>query len=105
LDAFVLRDLDAALELAGRANLRVIFVLLDFHWCRPVRFIDGSPLGGRAGATTSPPSSHLLLEQVLRPAVARYTREESILAWDVFNEPEWAKRDVPKRFLRDTIEM
>jgi len=105
LDDFVLRDLDTALELAARAQLRVMFVLLDFHWCRPVRTIDGVQLGGRAGILKDPGSSDRLLEQVMRPVVARYAREEYILAWDLFNEPEWAKRDVPKRFLREAIQM
>ena len=105
LDQFVLRDLDAALELAGRAHLGVIFVLLDFHWCLPSRMVDGVQLGGRAGILGDQDSSTRLLEQVLRPVVARYAGEEAILAWDVFNEPEWVKHDVPKRFLREAIQM
>ena len=105
LDEFVLRDVDTALELAERARLRVMFVLLDFHWCLPARVVDGVQMGGRAGVLSDLGLSERLLEKVLRPVVARYAGEESILAWDVFNEPEWVGRDVPRRFLREAIQM
>src|SRR5688572_23372298 len=35
LDDFVFRDIDAALEIAGRHDIRIMFVLLDFLWCDP----------------------------------------------------------------------
>src|SRR3954470_10816799 len=37
IDDYVLRDMDAALEFTGRKQLRVVFVMLDFHWCHPRR--------------------------------------------------------------------
>src|SRR3954470_12554650 len=52
IDECVLRDVDAALEFAGRERLRVVFVLLDFHWCLPGRIVDGVQLGGHAGTLT-----------------------------------------------------
>lgn len=103
IDDFVARDIDAALELAGRQNLGVLFVLLDFHWCHPARVIDGVQLGGRAGVLSDRNARASLLEYVVRPVVERYAGESSILAWDIFNEPEWVDRDGLKRFLREAI--
>jgi hypothetical protein len=45
LDGFVFRDIDAALGLAQRYGLRIIFALLDFVICDPVRVVNGVQLG------------------------------------------------------------
>jgi hypothetical protein len=105
IDEFVLRDIDAALELAGRERVRVMFVLMDFHWCRAARIVDGVQVGGRAGTLEDRDARATLLDLVLRPVVERYAAEDSILAWDVFNEPEWVKTRGLKNFLSDAILM
>jgi len=105
IDDYVLRDMDAALEFTGRKQLRVVFVLLDFHWCHPGRIVEGVQLGGHAGTLIDTAARSALLEHVLEPVVARYANEQSILAWDVFNEPEWVKSRGVKAFLNDAILM
>jgi hypothetical protein len=101
VDDFVLRDIDAALELAARERLDVMFVLFDFHWCLPARVIHGVQVGGRAGILSDRDARARLLEHVVRPVVERYAGETSILAWDLFNEPEWVDRGMVKRFLKE----
>jgi hypothetical protein len=89
LDDFVFRDVDAALEIASRHGIRIMFVLLDFLWCHGVGATRGVQMGGRTRVLAEPASRDALLELVLRPLLERYCDEPQILAWDVINEPEW----------------
>ena len=91
LDDFVFRDIDAALEIAGRHGVRIMFVLLDFLWCDPVSAMRGVQLGGRAHVLADAASRDALLTLALRPLLERYAEEPQIFAWDVINEPEWIK--------------
>ena len=95
LDDFVCRDVDAALDIAGRHGIRIMFVVLDFLWCDPASVTRGVQMGGRAHVLTDPASRDALLDVVLRPLLERYGEEPTILAWDVINEPEWIKTVEP----------
>lgn len=108
------RDFDAALQLLTGAGLRLMPVLLDFHWARPVRRVNGVQLGGRAVIISDLRRRAALVERVIAPIAARYGREPAIYAWDLFNEPEWITFGVAawrplgsvtpgslRRFLRD----
>ena len=116
LDDCVYRDADAALEELARADVRAIFVLVDFHWFRRARIIEGVRTGGRGALAIDPALRPRLLERVLDPLLERYGRSASIMAWDVVNEPEWVTRgtrlpprptDVPRAamraFIRDVV--
>lgn len=89
LDAFVPRDVDAALDMAAANRVSVIFVLFDFPWCRRRREVRGVRSGGHRGTIARADLRHILLERVLTPVLTRYGREPLISAWDLFNEPEW----------------
>ena len=89
LDDFVFRDMDAALEIARRHGIRIMFVLLDFLWCDPVTASRGVQMGGRTHVIADGGRRDALLTMVLRPLLERYGDEPQILAWDVINEPEW----------------
>jgi hypothetical protein len=118
LDDYVLRDADAALDELERARLTAIFVLVDFHWFRRARIVNGVRTGGRAALAADPALRVRLLERVLDPLLERYGRHTAIVAWDVVNEPEWVTRgtrlpprtsDVPRAamraFIRDVVEL
>ena len=89
LDGFVFRDVDAALEIASRHGIRIMFVLLDFLWCDPVSATRGVQMGGRAHVLADAGHRDALLTLALRPLLERYAEEPQIFAWDVMNEPEW----------------
>jgi len=89
LDDFVFRDVDAALEIASRHGIRIMFVLLDFLWCDPVSATRGVQMGGRAHVLADAGHRDALLTLALRPLLERYAEEPQIFAWDVMNEPEW----------------
>ena len=91
LDDFVFKDIDAAIEIASRHSIRIMFVLFDFLWCDAARATRGVQMGGRADILSDDDSRSALLETVMRPLLERYADEPQILAWDVLNEPEWIK--------------
>jgi hypothetical protein len=92
LDERVLHDIDAALALASDANIQLMFVLFDFHWCLRHRRINGVDLGGRRRALADESARRRLLDHVVSPIVSRFGMHDSVWAWDIINEPEWVTR-------------
>jgi len=84
-----LRDVEVAVQLAGDAGLHLVPVLFDYLWCARRRMVRGVQMGGRAAILLHPRGRMALLERVVRPTLERFGSEPAILAWDVFNEPEW----------------
>ena len=107
LDSHFFVDLDAALETARRAGIRVVLVLLDHRWMFDslrdlipdavsgavveVRLRDG-----RAGALRSAAARDALFDTVIEPLVRRYGRTGvrsdlagSIAAFELMNEPDF----------------
>ncbi len=89
LDEFVFRDVDAALGVANRHGIDIMFTLFDFLWCHAVSATRGVQMGGRAGVIRGGAHRTALLDCVVRPVLERYGREPQIFAWDIINEPEW----------------
>jgi hypothetical protein len=103
LDDFVFRDMDSALDAAQRHALTVMFVLLDFHWCLDARTVEDVQMGGRGALLQDETSRRRLLDVVIRPVLERYARAESVLAWDVMNEPEWIGTRSLRAFIDESI--
>ena len=102
LDEFVFRDVDAALEIASRNGIRIMFVLLDFLWCDPATVTRGVQMGGRSGVLADAGGRDALLD-LGASAPQRYGEEPQILAWDIINEPEWIKSDrIPRTSVRSS---
>lgn len=90
LDDRVFPDIDLALELAAAHGIRIIPVCFDFLLCGPEQRSGGVQSGGRRGWIRDPEQWVALEVGVLKPLFARYGSHPAILAWDLFNEPEWA---------------
>jgi hypothetical protein len=108
VDGFIVRDIDAALEVAQRHGVRIMFVLLDFLWCDAARATRGVQMGGRGRIIQESSLRHELIDVVFRPVLERYGREPAIYAWDIINEPEWIRTVQHARldeFLNETVSL
>ena len=108
LDEFVFRDVDAALEIASRHGIRIMFALFDFLWCDAVSGTRGVQMGGRAHVIADDGNRQSLLDNVMRPVLERYGAEPTICAWDIINEPEWITTvEAPslRSFLSDSVSL
>jgi hypothetical protein len=92
LDERFFDDADAGLALAGEHGLRLMLVLLDFHWFGPAEWVGGVQLRGRAEMVTNGDRRAALRENVIAPVLERYGRHPAVWAWDVINEPDWVVR-------------
>jgi hypothetical protein len=106
LDEHVRRDVEAALAELDRAGMSVIFVLFDFLWFAPARFIEGVQVGGRGSWLTHQSSRQRTLDTTVAPVLGWTSGHQTVAAWDIINEPEWvsrrcASRDEMRAFIGD----
>jgi hypothetical protein len=90
LDPLVFADMDAACDLAREHGLGLIPVLFDFKLFDRRQLVSGVQTGGRRHLVASEDGRRALFERVILPLLSRYAAEPAIVAWDLFNEPEWA---------------
>lgn len=90
LDNHFLADYDAAVQLARDYDIGIVWVLIDYKAFEPARSVDGVTLGGHSDVVADPSKRTRFIERVLKPLVARYPSERSIVGWILVNEPEIA---------------
>ncbi len=101
LDDLARADLDAALEELDRARLAAIFVLFDYLWFAPARFVTGVQLGGRRAWLSDPGLLDRTLDRLVAPLLQWASAHPAVAAWDIVNEPEWViRRDLWKTTLK-----
>jgi hypothetical protein len=106
-DAHLFDDLDAGLEIARDAGIRLVLVVLDHRWvfdgvretiADPVSgvLLEGQLPQGRAHVLLTEEGHDALFERVLVPMLQRYgpegTRRDlaaQVCAWEFMNEPDW----------------
>jgi hypothetical protein len=65
-----------------------MFVLISFDWM--FKRIQGDITGGRSNILKSAAMQDALVNNVFVPVFQRYANDDSVFAYDVANEPEWA---------------
>lgn len=111
LDDHFFADMDAALDAARRHGIKITFSLLDFGWCKPGEMSSGVQVAGHADTIADPRKRQALINNVIKPIVARYGNDPAVEAWEVMNEPEWMTRwllclpwkGVPKSAMHDFL--
>jgi hypothetical protein len=102
VDDKVFDDLDTALDIAQNHNIRLILVLLDFHWLAPQTKDDkGVIMGGHSDIIENQDKRESFFQNALMPLMQRYGKNPYILSWEVINEPEWAIDDPSTRPNKD----
>jgi hypothetical protein len=110
-DPHLFADLDAALEIASSAGVRIDFVLTDHRWMfSGVRETLADPVTGallearlphgRAHVLLAPRGREALLANVIEPLVRRYGRSGeradlagAVLAYEFMNEPDFVVQE------------
>jgi len=103
-DQYVIADFEAILNQAAAYNIQLIPVLLDF------RVADGVSQEGQTNVGEHP---DLIMDAakraawlaLLRQFVGRYRTNQTVFAWEVINEPEFATAVTPiemKNFVTET---
>jgi hypothetical protein len=90
VDDYVFADMDEAVRLANKHNIKIIFVLSDFMLFDKGQMVAGVQIFGRRDMIVNPAKRQELLDNVYKPIFQRYGQNGGIIAWDVINEPEWA---------------
>ena len=88
LDAVIIGDLDAAVGIASTYGIKTVFVLISFEWMSEK--IPDDITGGRSNILKNTDMQDALINNVFVPVFQRYADNDSVLAYDVANEPEWA---------------
>jgi hypothetical protein len=88
LDAVILGDLDAAVSIAKVYGIKIVFVLISFDWMFS-KLQPDDITGGRSNILKSTAMQDALIRNVFVPVFQRYAANDSVLAYDVANEPEW----------------
>jgi hypothetical protein len=99
-DQFFFADFDQLLKTASVCQLRLMPVLLDFHWFHRSGIVGGVPLAGHSEIVEDPDKRQSFLSQALEPILVQYGTAREIFCWDLINEPEWVVRWLSLRLPR-----
>jgi hypothetical protein len=114
-------DFEFLLETCAGFNLKLVPVLLDFHWCFPGEPVANNPVvkQGRAEIVIDTTRRDDFFDNVLEPLLdVSLKHKDAIYAWELINEPEWCtnlqhlapsliphneKQSAPLQIMRDFI--
>ena len=90
-DAFLFKDVAAALSLAESYGLKFCFSLIDFLWLQD----HGGKRTGQANELLMQfvAGREAFLEHILIPLFREFRAHPALFAWEIANEPEWAIRE------------
>jgi hypothetical protein len=89
LDEFFFPDIDAALEIAKRHDMYLVFSLFSSgFWTADCR-ANAVQLGGHANTLLDPSSRQSLLDNAVVPLLAHIGTNDRVLAYEIIAEPEW----------------
>jgi hypothetical protein len=82
-------DLDAALALARKHNLYIVFSLFDSGLWTTSCSLDGVQTGGHADTLTTADKRQALLDNAIVPTLKHIGHDDRVLGFEIIAEPEW----------------
>lgn len=89
LDDEFFADLDAALDLARRHDLYLVFTLFSSGLWTADCVQQGVHIGGGAATISSPDKRASLVQNAIVPLMQHIGRSDRVLAFEIIAEPEW----------------
>jgi hypothetical protein len=93
LDPQFYHDVDAALALAQRHDLQIIFTMFNSGFWTTDCVQKSVHLGGHADAFTDPIRRRELIDRAIIPALRHVGASDRVLGYEVIAEPEWGIAD------------
>ncbi len=95
IDEHVLDDIGAAITLAEKHKLRIIFVLLDFNFVQREVWYAGMRVGGHRKVIENLKLTASFQTNALEPILKTFGKSTAVAAWEIMNEPEWTMTAFP----------
>jgi len=94
LDDKFLADLDAALEIAAKHNIYLVFTLFASGLWTTDCFSGGVQMGGRAATLLDSDKRFALVQQGVEPMLRHLRGSDRVLAFEIIAEPEWGANEL-----------
>jgi hypothetical protein len=94
VDDFFLKDVDAALEIAQRHDMYLVFTLFSSGLWTANCQSAGVQLGGHADWLTDASNRQSLIDNAVIPLLDRAAASDRVLAYEIIAEPEWGIQEL-----------
>jgi hypothetical protein len=94
IDELVLPDIDAALDIARRHDIYLVFTLFSSGFWTADCQSNNVQLGGHAGTLTDPTKRRSLIDQAIVPLLDHIANSDRVVAYEVIAEPEWGVQEL-----------
>jgi hypothetical protein len=94
VDEFFFRDLDAALEIAQRHDMYLVFTLFSSGLWTADCQSAGVQLGGHADLLTDASKRQSLVQNAIVPTLDHAAASDRVLAYEIIAEPEWGIQEL-----------
>jgi hypothetical protein len=94
VDDVFMKDIDAALEIAQRHDIHLVFTLFSSGLWTANCQSNGVQLGGHADLVTDPSKRRSLLDHAIMPLLDHVAASDRVMAYEIIAEPEWGIQEL-----------
>jgi hypothetical protein len=88
-DTLFYPDLDAAIEIATRHDVRLVFTLFDSGFWATNCVSNSVQMGGHARTVLGPSLRQSLVDRAIVPMLRHLAKTDRVIAYEIIAEPEW----------------